>query len=136
MSTTELHSRTQQLIEDIEKKDRRFRIAQSVFTALILIVLTIIVTAQYRTLQAVQAQLRQQKQIAREATITSENNQSTILRRLDCMTTFFTQTDRTNLTIQNIDRCTLNRDGDIQKFFIQEPGQAPEAHPHRATSNG
>lgn len=126
MPTTELHNKTQRLIEDIERKDRRFRIAQSIFTAMILIVLVGIVMAQYRTLRAVQQQLNQQRTIAQQADDNSKEAQATILRRLDCMTVFFSQRDRVNLTIANIDRCTLNRDGDIQKFFIEEPGEAPE----------
>ena len=120
MPDTLHHSRTQQLIKDIEQKDRRFRTAQSVFTIIILLVLVGIITAQYRTLAGVREQLTQAKTIAAAADNKSKEQQTTILRRLDCMTVFFSQRDRTNLTIENIDQCTLNRDGDLQKFFTKD----------------
>lgn len=120
------HIRTQTLIRDIERKDRRFRVAQSIFTILILLVLVGVITAQYRTLAGVRNQLQQQKEIAAMADKQNQERQETMLRRLDCMTVFFSQKDRTNLSIKDIDKCTLDRGGEIQKFFTQEPGQAPQ----------
>lgn len=135
----ELHTKTQKLIRDIELKDKRFRVAQSVFTILILLVLIGVITAQYRTLNGVQDQLDQQKSIAAAADSRDKEQQETILRRLDCMTVFFSQVDRTKLSIENIDKCTLNRDGNLQQFFTQEPGEAPqttrEEQPPEESSN-
>jgi len=117
---------TEALIAAIERKDRRFRLFQTLFMVGTFILLILIISAQQRTLDGVRDQLTQAKQIASETAKRSQEQQDTILRRLDCMSVFFSQRDRTNLSIENIDKCTLNRDGDIQTFFTQQPGQEPE----------
>lgn len=119
------HKSTQDLIGQIERKDRRFRVAQAVFMLATLMALIVVISAQQRTLDGVKRQLTDQKAIATAANDRSADQQKTILRRLDCMTVFFGQKDRTNLTISNIDRCTLDRNGDLQKFFIQDSSGAP-----------
>lgn len=112
---------TNELIAQIEKKDRRFRFFQTLFMVLTMLALVLVISAQQRTLSGVRDQLTEQKRIAEQADDRSQEQQATILRRLDCMTVFFSQTDRTNLTIENIDRCTLNRDGSLQEFFRITP---------------
>lgn len=117
---------TTALIHAIERKDRRFRLFQLLFMITTFIALIIIISAQQRTLDGVRDQLSQAKSTAQEQNKQSKEQQATILRRLDCMTVFFSQTSRMNLSIENIDKCTLNRDGSLQQFFIQEPGQPPQ----------
>lgn len=119
------HKSTQDLIGQIELKDRRFRLAQAVFMLATLLALIAVISAQQRTLDGVKQQLTEQKNIATAADKRSSDQQQTILRRLDCMTVFFSQTDRTNLTIKNIDKCTLDRAGDLQKFFTQDASGTP-----------
>lgn len=125
----------EELIHAIERKDRRFRFAQTLFMVGTFVALIIIIGAQQRTLDGVQQQLTQAKQIALETANRSKDQQDTILRRLDCMSVFFSQRDRTNLSIENIDKYTLNRDGDLQQFFTQEPGQEPETTREQQPSN-
>lgn len=122
----EEHGSPEALIAAIERKDRRFRLFQTVFMVATFIALMVIIGAQQRTLDGVRDQLTQAKQIASDTAKRSKDQQDTILRRLDCMSVFFSQRDRQGLSIENIDKCTLNRDGDIQRFFIQQPGEAPE----------
>lgn len=117
---------TEALIATIERKDRRFRLFQTLFMVTTFVALIIIISAQQRTLNGVRDQLSQAKTIASETTERSKEQQDTILRRLDCMSVFFSQRDRTNLSIVNIDKCTLDRNGDLQQFFTQQPGQTPE----------
>lgn len=111
------HSSTQQLISAIETKDKRFRLAQAAFMVGTFIILIIIISTQQRTLEAVQTQLEQQKINSEAATKREAATAARIERRLDCMVVFFSQKDRAQLSIDNIDKCTINRDGNIQQFF-------------------
>ena len=122
LSPEEIHrNNTNELIAQIEKKDRRFRFFQTLFMVLTMLALVLVISAQQRTLDGVQSQLAQQKEIAAKADKSSKDQLTTILRRFDCLTVFFSQTNRTNLSIENIDQCTLNREGDVQQFFITKP---------------
>lgn len=112
-----------ELVKNIEDKDRRFRIAQTIFMIATLLALLVVIAAQQRTLKGVEAQLQQAKTVAAENTKNIKSTQSVIVRRLDCMAVFFSQRNRTNLTIDDIDKCTLNQNGDIQTFFTEENGQ-------------
>lgn len=117
---------TRTLIAAIERKDRRFRLFQTLFMVGTFLALIIIIGAQQRTLGELQDSQKQAEKVAVETAKRSKDQQDTILRRLDCMSVFFSQKDRTNLTIDNIDRCTLEREGSLQQFFIQKPGEQPE----------
>lgn len=126
---------TESLIAAIERKDRRFRVFQTLFMVGTFVALIFIISAQQRTLSGVEEQLKQAKEVAQEEAKRSTDQQDTVLRRLDCMSVFFSQTNRTNLSIENIDRCTLSREGNLQEFFTQEPGQAPETTKEQQNSN-
>ena len=120
---------TEQLLAQIEHKDRIFRFAQAIFMISTLVALIVVISAQQRTLAGVEQQLNQAKTSEAANSERSEENQQKVLRRLDCMTVFFSQRDRTNLTIQNIDECTLDRDGNIQRFFTNDPGGGTTGSP-------
>lgn len=128
LSPEEIHrNNTNELIAQIEKKDRRFRFFQTLFMVLTMLALVLVISAQQRTLDGVQSQLAQQKEIAAKADKSSKDQLATILRRFDCLTVFFSQTNRTNLSIEDIDKCTLNREGDLQQFFITTPDGRTDA---------
>lgn len=124
--TPEEKEDTRALLAAIERKDRRFRLFQTLFMVGTFLALIFIISAQQRTLSGVEEQLVQAKNIAAETAKRSKDQQDTILRRLDCMSVFFSQRDRTNLSIENIDKCTLNREGNLQQFFTQTPGEQPQ----------
>ena len=112
-----LYKTTHELISNIEKKDRRFRFSQSLFMILVFVALILIISAQQRTLNGVKTQLAEQDTIAEQTNAHNDDNQDIILRRLNCKAVFFNQTNRQNLSIKNIDKCTLDRNGDIQQYF-------------------
>ena len=118
----QLYKTTHQLINNIEKKDKRFRFFQTLFMVLTFLALIIVISAQQRTLVGVQTQLTEQDTIATATKEHNDDNQKAILRRLSCMTVFFSQTNRQNLSIQNIDKCTLDRSGDVQQYFKTAEG--------------
>jgi hypothetical protein len=108
---------THDLISTIERKDRRFRFFQTLFMVGTFIALIIIIGGQQRTLDGVQKQLSEARQTAQKQSKQTDESQATVLRRLDCLAVYFSQTDRASLTIENIDQCTLNRNGTPQQFF-------------------
>lgn len=113
------HSTTQELIENIEKKDRRFRTAQAIFMTILFSVLVGIIFFQYRTLQSVQNNLTQQKTIVDTIKKSNQSSLDTINRHLDCIVVYFGQQNRQNLTIQDINKCTLQSSNGAQTFFSQ-----------------
>lgn len=119
---------TTALLAAIERKDRRFRLFQTIFMVGTFLALIIIIGAQQKTLADVQNQQKQAEEIALESAKRSENQQDKIIRRLNCMVVFFSETDRQNLSINDIDRCTLNRDENIDQFF-QQPESTPAEQP-------
>lgn len=123
---------TDDLISQIEHKDRRFRLAQTIFMISTLLALVIVISAQQRTLDGVKDQLAQAKSTAETQAKQSDEQRDKIIRRLDCMVVFFTQADRTNLTIENIEKCSLNRDENIDQFFKQ-PESSPAENPPNLT---
>ena len=122
------HLSTQQLISQIEKKDRRFRTAQSIFMALLMVTLICLVTLVFKTLNSVEEQLVGQKGIINEIKREEADQLAKITRRLDCMVVFFSTPERQNLTIENVENCALNRNEDIDQFF-QQPESTPSEQP-------
>lgn len=110
------HESTQQLINKIESKDRRFRTAQAVFMILLLSVVLGIVYVQFRTLESVHQQLVVSRMVASETKSQSNAQNATIIHRLDCMTAFFSIPNRTNLTISDVEKCSISSNNPEQYF--------------------
>lgn len=133
--TKDLHQSTQDLIRDIERKDRRFRIAQAVFMTGVMITLIGVIVAQFSILSTVKQQLEDDK-VATELAREQRNQQlESIERRLNCMVVFFSTPDRDNLTIENIQNCTLNKDKDLNQFFQNESSNRSENPPNLTDSS-
>lgn len=110
------HLSTQELINRIESKDRRFRTAQAIFLILLLSLLIGVVFVQFRTLDTVRQQLVASKAQADENSKQSDKQREVIVRRLDCMVAFFSQPDRTTIRIADIEKCSLEKDDPAQFF--------------------
>lgn len=126
---------TETLLAAIEHKDRRFRVFQTLFMVGTFIALIFIISAQQRTLSSVQQQLVEARKVAESQSKQTDDSQATILRRLDCLAVYFSQRNRTDLTIQDIDKCTLNRNGTAQQFFTQKSGEPPKTTTTEQPSN-
>lgn len=120
----------EELIRAIERKDRRFRLFQTLFMVSTFIALIFIISAQQRTLDGVQQQVAEDQRIAAETRKERTEQLNDITRRLNCMVVFFSTPDRTNLTIENVNNCTLNRDENLNKFFQDEPTNSSENPPN------
>lgn len=126
---------TDKLIHAIEHKDRRFRLFQTIFMVGTFLALIIIIGGQQNTLDGIRAQQTEAKDQAKAQDKQSNELGARIERRLDCMVVFFSQKERTNLSIENIDKCTLNRDGDIQRFFRDDPDRGTVTTPTEQPSS-
>lgn len=133
---------TETLLAAIEHKDRRFRLFQTLFMIATFIALIFIINAQQRTLSGVADQLKQAETIAEEEAKQNDSQQNKIVRRLNCMVYFFTIPHRQNLTIESIDACTLNRDADVDQFFVEpeptdteQPPNLPDSAPSATSEN-
>lgn len=129
------HKSTQDLIGVIERKDRRFRIAQAIFMFATLLALVVVIGAQQRTLTAIKDQLDQAKSAQAAATKQSDDQRDKIIRRLDCIVVFFTLPNRANVTIDDIDKCSLNQNKAVQQFFQQPETTPAEKPPNLAPSS-
>lgn len=129
LNPTERQS-TDELIHTIERKDRRFRLFQSIFMIGTFVALIFLIGAQQRTLANVQTQVAEQEKTAEAARIQREEQLQKITRRLDCMVVFFSTPNRENLTIENVENCSLNRDEDLNKFFQNKPDNSSENPPN------
>lgn len=127
---------TDELIAQIENKDRRFRLAQTVFMVSTLIALVVVISAQQRTLNSVKEQLVQAKVTAAAQAKQSDDQRDKIIRRLDCIVVFFTLPNRQAVTIDDIDKCSLNRDASIQQFFAQPENNTADQPPNLTPSTG
>lgn len=121
------HVSTQKLISTIERKDRRFRAAQIAFMVILVSSLVGIIIIQVRTLAAVNEQLSQQKRTVTDIKRDNSEQLGRLNRHLDCIVAYFGQTDRANLTIEDINKCTIKGSDGAQEFFLQAapPPTAP-----------
>jgi hypothetical protein len=120
----------EELIRAIEKKDRRFRLFQSLFMIGTFCALIVIIGAQQRTLDGVQTQVAEDQKIAAQTRKERTEQLNDITRRLNCMVVFFSTPDREGLTIENVNECTLNRNENLNKFFEDEPNNSSENPPN------
>lgn len=89
----------QELIVEIDKRGRKSRVFATAAQALILIGLGFLMTLGIRTYN-------------RQLDTTEEIN-----RHLDCIIVYFGQKNRTELTIDDINKCTISRGNTVQQFF-------------------
>lgn len=124
-----------ELIKDIEKSAIRFRIAQVVFMLVVVGGLALVIylqqaqiMAQRETLESVEAQQEQLTKSVGEIKKSNAEALARVERRLNCITVFFSQTDRDSLSITDVEKCSLSREEDIQQFF-GGGGEVPNADP-------
>lgn len=104
MPDTVHHETTQQLIRDIESKDRRFRLAQSVFMVLLLFGF---IAGGWFAAQAYQNE-QVQRDAANKAVIDAINGKlDDQSKQLQCIVRFFTidSTERDKSSIRSVDDC-------------------------------
>lgn len=123
--TEHLHASTQQLIREIERKDRRFRLAQSVFMVLLMFGF---IAGGYFAVQAYQ-----NEQIARDAAnkaVVDAINEKLgdQSKQLQCIVRFFTidSTEREKSSIRSVDDCfTTDQTSATNPPLTVEGGQSP-----------
>lgn len=122
--THDLHASTQQLIRDIERKDRRFRLAQSVFMVLLMLGF---IAGGYFAAQAYQAE-QKARDAANKAVVDAINEKlEGQSKQLQCIVRFFTidSTERETSSIRSVDDCfTTDVTSQADPPLTVEGGQA------------
>lgn len=102
------HLSTQELIRNIERSDRRFRLATQIFLVLIGLALCLVLYLQFQALEQFKQQSADRsaeiKQLQEENKAESEKSN----RYLRCIATYFANPDRGNTVIQSIEDCNID----------------------------
>lgn len=115
------------LLDTVQRKNRYFRIAELTFVVLVAIGIFVIIGTQMITLGRIRDQLDAQTALsAQQQALGAERTRqiNTLTRHLDCIVIFFQQTGRQNLTIDDINKCTISGNGTPQQFFDNDSGVA------------
>lgn len=112
---------TDELIADLQAKNRNFKVAAIACMGLVAAGLLLLTVIGLNTLQRVNTQLAQQRQLLEQQTASTDelkrntNEQlSKVSKQIDCIAQFFTQRNRTNVVITDLEQCTiLNPDGSV-----------------------
>jgi hypothetical protein len=106
------------LLHRIEKNDRRFRLAQSVFMTIIGLILVGLVAAQFVVINNFQSQSSER---AKSLKVLQESNQrlgeenkglnQQTNRYIQCIARFFATTDRQTRVLTDLDKCTYEQNG-------------------------
>lgn len=115
------------LLAAIERKDRRFRLFQTAFMICTFLLLIILIFNQSDTLEEIQTQNAVERTADQRQSKESNERQETVIRRLDCLALFFSETNRTGLSIKNIDKCVLDRNGIYEQLTTPPSAQGNSA---------
>lgn len=98
------------LIRDIERRDIRFRRSQTVFVVSLIVGIIVLLILMIQVLSGIGRQLTALDEARAAATAQGENQLRVIEDRLNCIVKVFAESDRSEITIEDIDSCTLERD--------------------------
>lgn len=111
------HITTQELIAQLEAKDRHFRAASVLFGVLLIAAVVTLLFIGLNTLQGVRSQLSEQRKLLDSqqqilAKIQDSSKQRTaqindLQNHIDCIVELFRQPNHTNLTITDVQSCQL-----------------------------
>lgn len=106
------------LLHKIEKNDRRFRTAQTIFMSIIGMILVGLVAAQFLVISNFQAQSAERakglKQLQEDNKTLSEANKhlnEQTNRYVQCIARFFATTDRQTRVLTDLDKCSYEQNG-------------------------
>lgn len=133
------------LRKDVERKDRRFRAAQTIFMTVVIVVLLGVLAMLYNNTEQLRAQVNSIEELAKKQAATAlEIKHSTdelkkdsaaqsdkVIRYVECLAQFFATTDRANRVISDLQNCV------VQKVSASwaEPGPQ-NTSPQVATTQG
>ncbi len=100
-----------ELIRSVENRNRKYRVAFVVLMGLVLASLVFVVTLQYQALQKIEGQsaerARALKSLQEKTLETSGRTNSYI----QCIARFFAEPNRADVTLTDLDKCNLERNG-------------------------
>lgn len=128
-----LHASTQRLIANIEKKDRRFRVAQAIFMALVALAMIVLLLLNY--VQLIQknhllgqqgALLQQQKDSTEELKRNTNDRLDKVDNHIDCIAKFFAQSNRAELSIADLQSCSITTTSTLTPGYTPVDKSDPE----------
>lgn len=134
MSKSRGFQTTQQMILEIERKDRRFRIAQTVFMLLVMAAMVGALIFLIQLLDRMEEQLDKQKQTIQSL----EQNSKKQTQHLQCVAEFFTKSgeEREDSRIKTIDDCVLVDNKKRLQSNNETGGQDPTADSNENLTSG
>lgn len=127
------------LIKDIERRDVRFRRSQTIFVVTLIIGLLVLLILMFQALAGISRQLTATEESRQSATAERENQLQVIEDRLNCIVRVFREEDRSDITIEDVDNCTIERDGESNNdasttvVVPTSPAQTPVRPPSNPT---
>jgi hypothetical protein len=99
--------------------------------------LLVVIAIQQKTLDSVRLQIDAQTRAVQEIKKSNTDSLDIIKRRIDCLAVYFAQRDRAELTIDDIDRCTIRSNETITEVFNlpTPPPAATSNNPSNASSS-
>lgn len=107
-----------ELLQTIQHRDRRFRLAQTVFMSIVALVLCGVLVALYTQNQSLRDQANDRSEktrqllAAQERTISEQKKEiETTNRYIQCIAQFFATTDRATRFLTDLDACSIQQNG-------------------------
>ena len=117
--SSQQHKTVQELIQQIEKKDRRFRIAQFIFNSLL--VLMIVGIGYFIYISYQEEQITRDKS-SKEIIQSIENKVEELQDQITCTGIFFEQRETENQSLETSSECTDRVDGEQSLIINFAPG--------------
>lgn len=112
------HKSIPELIHSIEKKDKRFRIAQTIFMMAVMIALAL--SGYFLVTNSNKDRIAREKQTS-EIIQRQSQKIDDLSNKLQCLGNFFAQPDRQNLVVKDLNTCFTERLSDGSSLFLSGP---------------
>lgn len=106
---TEPTQSIEDLIRTIERKDRRFRVAQALFLAIIALAVAGVLLAQFHTISEFRHSSEQQSDTILQLQREAKESDKRAADHLACIARFFANPDRQDTVITDIDKCFIEQ---------------------------
>lgn len=123
----------QDLIQEIEKKDRRFRLAQFIFNSLLVIMLGV---GSYILYEGNQQEQARRDEATASINQSIENKVQELKDQIDCLGQFFQRPDRQNLVVDSKKKCEISKIADADANDSNSVGSTDSNKNDNTKQNG
>ena len=101
------------LINQVESKDKKFRLFQGVFMGVVAIMLIALIGAQFFVINQFQSQSAERAAGIKKIAETAQHNTELSNQYLQCIARFFATTDRQSRVLTDLDDCVYEQNGTV-----------------------